>query len=293
MINYHETVMVEEAIEGLHINTGSKYIDATLGNGGHTIEILKRGGKVLGIDMDLGMIEITEERIGKTEYKKDFVAIQGNFKDIDLIAKENDWQPVSGILFDLGVTNLHLKDLERGFSFENEDALLDMRIDPIGNAIKGSDLLNLLREDQLINLFSEVLSPGASRWLAKKVVEFRKAKAISTVGDFLEICRDLKIEKTRINIATLPFLALRMAVNSELDNLKEVLLKAYSLLVSGGRLVIISFHSGEDVIVKDFYKKMEKSGAKIVTLKPVKPSSEEILTNRRARSAKIRIIEKC
>jgi len=295
----HESVLVSEVIEALHINKSSKpglpagrYIDATLGNGGHTLEILKKGGQVLGIDLDPKMIAIADKRLkesGNSGYK----LVNGNFTEIDKIANENNWNPVEGILLDLGVTNLHLKDLERGFSFGNETAELDIRLNPEAQGVKGSDLLNVLREDQLRELFEVTLESGAAKWISGRVIHARSEKTIATVGDMLEICKDLKTGKTGLNEATLPFLALRIAVNSELANLEEVLPKAFDLLAKGGRLVVISFHSGEDAIVKNFFKEKDKEGNKIINFKLVLASSEEIEINRRARSAKMRILEKC
>lgn len=289
--NLHESVLVEEVIEALHIEKEGLYIDATLGNAGHTLEILKKGGKVLGIDVDPKMLAIAEERL-KEEGVTDFKLVNGNFTQIDKIAKENGYLEVSGILFDLGVTNLHLKDLERGFSFGNPEAVLDMRMDPEVQGVKGMDLLNVLREDQLQELFEVTLDGGAAKWISGRVLHSRDRKPIETVGDFLEICQGLRIGKPGINEATLPFLALRIAVNSELTNLEEVLPKAYSLLKKGGRLVVISFHSKEDVLVKDFFREMTKEGAKTITFRPILAGEKELGVNRRARSAKMRILEK-
>ncbi len=292
--SYHESVLVNEVVKALHIKKLAKYIDATLGNGGHTLEILKLGGRVLGIEVDPKMLEIAvgriEEEIGNSE---NFKAIRGNFESIDAIAKEGGWDKVDGILFDLGVSNIHLKDLERGFSFENPGAELDMRLDPEAQGVKAKDLMNVLREDQLRDLFEVTLDPGPAKWIAGRVMYSRDLKLIETVGDMLEICEGLKTGKHSLSEATLPFLALRIAVNSELDNLKGALPKAFNLLSSHGRLVVISFHSGEDVIVKDFFKsKADEGKAELVNYKPIIAGSNEIEINRRARSAKMRVLEK-
>ncbi|HET7098927.1 MAG TPA: 16S rRNA (cytosine(1402)-N(4))-methyltransferase RsmH [Patescibacteria group bacterium] len=290
---YHETVLIEEVIDSLHITKGATYIDATLGNGGHTIEILKLGGRVLGIDMDPEMISIAESRIKNLESRENFKAVQGNFKDIDIIAKENNWENVSGILLDLGVTNLHLKSLERGFSFENPEAILDMRLDPITQGVKAADLLNVLREDQLESMLATIMEPGGARWITKRVIERRSQELIKTVGDFLEICKDLKTGKVGLNEATLPFLALRIAVNSELDNLKIGLEKAFNLLDQNGKLAVITFHSKEEEIVTTFFKeKIRDDKSKVISLKPIVSSQKELEINRRARSAKLRILQK-
>ena len=289
MDNYHESVLVQEAVDGLHFEKGGKYIDCTAGNGGHMKAILEKGGRVLGIDLDPKMIAITKERLGKSEGYK---LIQGNFTDIDKIAKDAGWLPVNGILLDLGVSNNHLKDLERGFSFGNPEAPLDMRLDPDGQGVRAADLLNVLREDQLRTMFEVTVDPGAAKWISGRVLHSRDAKPIETVGDMLEIAHGMRNEKKGLNEATLPFLALRIAVNSELDNLKEVLPKAFNLLEKGGRLVVISFHSKEDEIVKEFFKEKSLDGAKLITFKPVMSGQSEIEINRRARSAKMRILQK-
>lgn len=284
----HESVMVAEVIRELHISNrlhlkkARKYIDATEGTGGHTLAIAKNGGEVLGIDLDPAMLIISQERF-EEEGIKNCKLVIGNFSDIDKIADANGFSKVSGVVLDLGVSNIHLKDLERGFSFGNSDAKLDMRLNHETQGVKASDLLNLLRRDQLIELFEAVLEPGAARWLAGRVIEFRDNNTIETVNDLLEIVKGLKTGKRALHEATLPFLALRIAVNSELDNLRQVLPKAFSLLEKGGRLLVITFHSGEDMIVKDFFGK----GGELIL-----PQEDEIKKNPRARSAKMRVLQK-
>ncbi len=292
--HYHETVLVEEAVEALHLKKSCKYIDGTLGNGGHTLEILKSGAEVLGIDLDPEMLRTSEERIKKEiPMGGNYKLVLGNFRDIKRIAGENQWNEVQGVLLDLGVSNIHLKDLERGFSFENEDATLDMRLDADTQGVKACDLLNVLRNDQLEEMFAVTMEGGSARWMTKRVSEARNLKPFKTVGDFLEVCKGLKNGKPGLNAATLPFLALRIAVNSELDNLQDGLRGAFEILESGGRLVVISFHSKEDEIVKDFFKEKRQLGqANLITFKPVEANSQELQNNRRARSAKMRAIEK-
>lgn len=295
--SYHETVMANEAVDGLHIKKLANYIDATAGNGGHMAKILEMGGNALGIDLDPAMIQIAERRLNDAypapiRSGPHFKLIKGNFTDIDAIAAENNWTPVSGILLDLGVSNIHLKDDRRGFSFGNPDAVLDMRIDPTTQGVKACDLLNVLREDQLEKLFGATMERGPAKWLSRKIIFFRGRNQISTVGDMLELAKDLKTGKSGLNEATLPFLALRIAVNSELSNLEEVLPKAFNLLEHGGRLVVISFHSGEDSIVKNFFKRCESEGSITVTPKPIYASEEEVENNKRSRSARLRILEK-
>lgn len=282
MTNYHESVMTREIIENLHVKNQAKYIDGTLGTGGHTLGIAKEGGIVLGIETDPEMLRMASERLVE-ENIENCKLVNGNFIDIDTIAKEQGFEKVSGIVFDLGVSNIHLKDNLRGFSFSNPEAELDMRLNRESQGVKGADLLNVLRNDQLEEMFMVTLDPGPSRWLSSNIQAFRKEKLFETVGDFLKICEGLKTGKKMLNEATLPFLALRIAVNSELDNLRNVLPKAYDLLEVGGRLIVITFHSKEEDIVKDFFG---KNGATIT------PSGTEVDKNKRSRSAKMRILEK-
>ena len=274
--NYHEPVMVEEVLA--HLNKAKSVIDATLGTGGHSLKLLESGVKILGIEFDPEILEIGKERLNNLNC----IMVHGNFKDIDKIAYENGFNKVDGILFDLGVSNLQLMNESRGFSFSNPNAIFDMRIDKENQEVTGAILLNVLRKDQLEKLFSKVLDLSSARWLTKRVLEKRETKPIGTVGDFLDICEGLR-GKARLNPATLPMLAVRIAVNSELENLKEVLPKAYDLLEIGGKLLIISFHSGEEEIVKNFSKEF---------LGPIKPTMEEINRNPKARSAELFVLTK-
>jgi len=279
---YHEPVMVSEVLAHLNKNkrlsSESRIIDATLGTGGHTLKLLEAQVKVLGIESDSKILEIAKERL----IKFNCLLVHGNFKDIDRIAKENGFNKIDGILFDLGVSNLQLMDEARGFSFSNPGAQLDMRIDKDFQGITGANLLNVLRKDQLEEMFSKVMDKGSSRWLAKRVLGKREMEPIKTVGDFLEVCEGLR-GKARLNQATLPFLALRIAVNSELENLKEALPKAFDLLGVGGKLLVITFHSKEEEVVKSFSKNF---------VGPIKPTMDEIEKNPRARSAELFVLIK-
>lgn len=276
-----------------------KVIDATLGTGGYTLRLCKLGASVLGIDADESMLEIARERLEDACPAPDktvggsFKLIHGNFKDIDDIAEENGFLPADGIVFDLGVSNLQLTGKKRGFSFSQEDAPLDMRIDRSAQGTKASDLLNALREDQLHEMFEKVLDYRKAKKLSQEVVERRKESPIKTVGDFLSITTRIFERRGKLHPATKPFLALRMATNSELENLEEGLSKAVNILSESGRLVVVSFHSGEDEIVKNFFKKAEREGeVKILTRSPISPSEVEVEKNPKARSAKLRAVEK-
>ncbi len=303
----HEPVLLDEVVRYLrvekiaHLKKDGLIIDATLGLGGHSIAICAKGASVLGIEADSKSLEVArinfEKACPSADVKKNiwrkYKLVHGNFKDIDKIAKKFGFENVDGILFDLGLSSYQLTLGNRGFSFANSEAFLDMRIDPQSQLVKASDLLNFLDEKKLRIVFSRVLDLKTARLISKSVIRERKYKKIEKVGDFLEIVNKV-VPKTRdINKATLPFLALRIAVNSEFENLKEALPKAFALLKKGGRLVVISFHSGEDRIVKNFFKEAFKKGsAKILTKKPIVPSDAEIKSNPASRSAKMRVLEK-
>lgn len=307
----HEPVMVHEVLEFLNLKaplkTQAHVVDATLGTGGHAIEIVKTGAKVLGIDLDAGLLKIAKERLTKaclTMHRRVhgcFKLVQGNFRNIDKIARNNDFTDVDAILFDLGISSVHFASASpvtgrygasRGFSFSDRSAPLDMRLDPEGQAVTAADLLNVLPKGQLERLFGKVLSKVASRKLVGRIILAREKRKIKTAGDFLQIVGK-EAAKARLHPATLAFLALRIAVNSELENLREALPKAFRLLKKGGRLAVLSFHSGEDAVAKDLFRKMEKEEkASVLTKKPVLPSNEEVKRNPKARSAKLRAISK-
>jgi 16S rRNA (cytosine1402-N4)-methyltransferase len=283
----HEPVLVRQVLERLHIDKGDRIIDATVGTGGHAMVIAAAGARVLGIDADKEMLAVAAKRLPRS-----CTLVHGNFRNIDEIAVKAGWNAADGIVFDLGVSNPQLTSAARGFSYTHPEASLDMRVDPIQQGLTGADLLNALREDQLVVLFEKVLDWSAARKIAKEVVRFRTAGKIKTVGDFLEICRFLR-GKPGLPPATRPFLALRMAVNGELENLEEALPKALGLLGKGGRLAVITFHSGEERRVVTFFRQVQRERAgRMITKAPLTPTEAEIASNARARSAKLFILEK-
>lgn len=286
--------MVPEVLAGLTkapLNNQKKplIIDATLGSGGHTKILAEGGAKVLGIEADPEMYNIAKERIGNTEV----FLVNDNFVNIEKIAPRYGFNEVDGILFDLGISSLHYEDFQRGFSFNKPEEILDMRLDNRIQKVKACDLLNSLSKNQLKDLFSQGMQAYLAEKLAEKVVAVRKVHLFSKVKDFLKLFQGTWEKGNQIHPATKAFMALRIAVNSELDNIQEVLPKAFNLLKKGGRILVISFHSGEDVIIKNFFKVKEKEGlARLVTAKPIYASEEEIKKNPKARSAILRILEK-
>ena len=301
---------------------GSCFVDATVGLAGHAKEFVKKGIFVIGIDTDAESLKIAEDVLKKAclagmpsglecppgwkpagleacpvPHRMSgagcFKLLQGNFYQIDALIRSVFAGPVMGILFDLGISSFQLDDPKRGFSFKDPKCSLDMRLDRENQEVKASDLLALLDRKKLKKLFAEVLPDGLAAIIADKIIKRRLQEPITTTGDLLDVIRPLVRKKSKIDNATLPFLALRMAVNSEKENLVSGLEKAFKILMPGGRIAVISFHSGEDRIVKRFFRLMEaESKAILVTKKPLVPGKSEISFNPRARSAKMRILQK-
>jgi 16S rRNA (cytosine1402-N4)-methyltransferase len=278
-MSIHQPVMVEEVLRYLNVRPGARYIDATYGAGGHARQILERGGLVLGLD-------VSPTSIAEADQHPHLKLVRGNFNNLLEVARSNGFDRVSGVLFDLGISSDELAEIP-GISF-NRDEPLDMRLDP-GLGVTAADLVNALPERQLAELLSEYGEEPFSRPIAKALVRARRGKKIATSGELAALVARVKGRKFGgIHAATQVFQALRIAVNLELENLRRALPHAQELLEVGGRLVVISFHSGEDRIVKDF---MKASSLTILTGKPVTPSEEEIRANPRSRSAKLRAAE--
>jgi len=304
MGKFHRPVLLQKTIHYLNIQKGEKYIDATVGGGGHSEAILKKGGKVLGIDCDPEAIKaarrhlsqacpIPHQRLGEGSDVFWRLA-QGNFGRLRQIANKYGFDRVTGVLFDLGVSTYQLETPERGFAFSLEGPL-DMRMDP-GLSVTAADLVNGLSKGELNELFSRLGQEKYSRRIAVAIVSARRVRPIKTCQELVRIivgARPKRGKSEKTHPATRVFLALRVAVNDELNNLKKALPQAIELLKPEGRLVLISFHSGEDRIVKQFFKNREKQGRlRIITDKPVRPTAEEIDKNPRSRSAKLRAAEK-
>jgi 16S rRNA (cytosine1402-N4)-methyltransferase len=296
MSTYHTSVLLQETINSLSIKAGGEYIDGTIGGGGHTAEILKLGGRVLGLDVDQDALDYLgrkfKDQNSKFKVGTDVILAKGNFKNIDVIASENGFVNVSGILLDLGISGHHVDAAERGFSFL-KDAPLDMRMDKSLGVIAG-DLVNGLTKNELNELFTKFGEEQFARLISNAVINARKIKKIETTTELAQIIKKaVPFAKKGIHPATRAFQALRIAVNDELNVLIETLPKAVSLLGSGGRLAVISFHSLEDRIVKQAFLSFEEKGLGIViTKKPIVPTEEEIEANNRSRSSKLRVFEK-
>lgn len=294
MNSYHTSVLLQQTIEALNVQAGKRYIDGTLGGAGHTSRILEAGGIVLGIDQDQDALDYVEKelRIENKEWRGRLTLARGNFKDIDLIAKEHAFDNVAGILLDLGISSHHVDEASRGFSFQKEGPL-DMRMDQDLQVTAG-DLVNALTKGELYELFIKLGEERFARSIVAEIISKRKIKKIETTTELAEIIRKaVPFTKKDVNPATKVFQALRIAINDELNSLIEALPKAVALLAPGGRLAVISFHSLEDRIVKRaFLEYAEKGLGTIVTKKPIVPDEEEIARNSRSRSSKLRVFEK-
>lgn len=287
-MNYHKPVLLKETLESLNVKSGEKYIDATLGQAGHTIEILKKGGLVLGIDTDESSLKTAQERISKEGFADNFVYANANFKNIEQIAIEKGFNKVNGILFDLGYSSYELEEGNLGLSFLKNEPL-DMRLDKT-LSVTAADLVNTLPEEQLEKIIRNYSDERLAKRIAGCIAEFRKVKRIQTTKDLADLIKSgtpSNYENGRIHPATRTFQALRIAVNDELENLRLALPRAARLLLPRGVMVIISFHSLEDKIVKDFGRNAQPKLSSVYK-KPLVPDENEIAENNRSRSAKLR-----
>lgn len=302
---YHTPVLLQEVMEYLHPCSGQTFIDCTLGGGGHAKEIMQRiepDGRMLGIDAD-------EDALHNIISKKGFIAVRGNFRDIEALAKENGFQGVHGILFDLGVSSFQLDNPQKGFGFFSER--LDMRMDA-RNALTAHEIIKSWRREDLEKIFREYGEEKLAPHIARAIVQRRKQEEIHSPEKLASIISDVYKKyyrkPSRKNPATRVFQALRIAVNDELHSLSQGIYGAIGLLRSGGRIAVISYHSLEDGNVKEIFKKESRDcicnadipacqcaharQLRILTKKPIVPDKKEAGENPRARSAKLRVAEK-
>lgn len=294
----HISVLKDESIDGLSIKKGDIIVDGTLGGGGHTYEMIRRFGpgiKIIGLDLDLDAKKRTEDLIGDTAC--DFTFVNSGFQDIDKVLKNLNIPYVDGILLDLGISSFQLEVAGRGFSFlKDEPLLMTMKKEPGEEDLTAKDIVNTWEEETLANIIYGFGEEKYSRKIAKKIVEKREEKEIETTFDLVKIIDEAvgrNYRGLRIHPATRTFQALRIATNSELSNLEQVIDKGFNCLKKGGRMSIISFHSLEDRIVKKTFVSLKEKGLAImVNKKPIIPTEKEIIENPRARSSKLRLLEK-
>jgi 16S rRNA (cytosine1402-N4)-methyltransferase len=301
----HKPVLLNEAVEALQAQPGRRYVDCTIGSGGHAAAILAKilpGGQLLGIDADPDAIEISKNRLAN--YTESTIIINDNFANLETICRENNFLPVHGILFDLGLSSTQLEISERGFSFQN-DGPLDMRFNPT-QELTAADILNILPEDKLSQIIKTYGEERYSKIIARHIIKNRPIKSSLQLASIVE--KAIGGRRGKVHPATRTFMALRIAVNRELENLVTALKQATVCLKHQGRLVVISYHSLEDRIVKQFMQRESKgcicpSGTpicqcghtpslKIISKKVITPSPSEIKSNRRSRSAKLRVAER-
>lgn len=294
MIPTHKPVLLKEVLDFLNVQSGGRYIDATLGQGGHTLEIIRRGGEVLGIEADgreAAWARAYFESLALNEGRPRIV--QANFREIGRVAAETGYAPVEGILFDLGLSTWQLKNSGRGFSFQ-KDEILDMRFDPDRQLTTAADLVNRLTGEELYEILTKFGEERDARKLVAGLVRARNLKEIKSTFDLVALVESARQprEGVRRSLARV-FQALRLAVNGELDALAQGLSQAPDLLKPGGRVIVLSFHSLEDRLVKRQFKDWQRRGlGRILTPRPARPVREEVLRNNASRGAKLRVWQK-
>ena len=305
----HKSVLLNEVIESLNIKADGYYVDGTLGGGGHALEVVKRlgSGKLIGIDRDSDAIKAATQRLN--DYSNNVIIIRDNYVNIENILKRENIDKVDGIYIDLGVSSYQLDTAERGFTYRF-DAPLDMRMDD-RNELKASDIVNDYSESELFHIIRDYGEDRFAKNIAKHIVEYRNKKRIETTFELVDIIKasiPMKIQVTGGHPAKRTFQAIRIELNKELEVLTDSLDVMIDLLKPGGRLSVITFHSLEDRIVKQAFKKAEspcvcpkkfpvcvcgnKSKGRVITRKAILPSEEELEENSRSKSAKLRVFEK-
>ena len=305
----HKSVLLDEVLEQLNIREDGIYVDGTLGGAGHAGEVCKRlkGGSFVGIDQDADAIAVASERLSKYPFAK---VVRSNYSEMKTVLQNLGIEKVNGILLDLGVSSYQLDTAERGFSYREEDAPLDMRMDN-RMEMTAKDIVNTYSEKELFRIIRDYGEDPFAKNIAKHIVMRREKKELVTCGDLNEAIRaaiPMKIQKNLGHPSKRTFQAIRIELNGELRVLQNTLDDMIDLLEEDGRLCIITFHSLEDRIVKSGFKKREnpcecppsfpvcvcgkKSAGKVITRKPILPSEEECEENNRANSAKLRVFER-
>jgi 16S rRNA (cytosine1402-N4)-methyltransferase len=306
-LDFHKPVMLKEVLQNLKPQSGETYLDATFGAGGYSGAILESADcKLYAIDRD----ELAKKFATKLEKKfaDKFVFLAGKFSEAKKLLNEKGVSELDGMVFDIGVSSMQFDDHERGFSFDSE-AKLDMRMDQKSYP-SAFEVVNEASEEELASIIKEFGDEPKAKKIAKKIIEARKLHKVSSCRDLANIVRSLYYGYSKKDPATRTFQALRIFVNQELDELKAALASSVTLLKKGGRLVVVSFHSLEDQIIKSFLKKEagldqtfsryqpEISGEnsiknfRLITKSAISPSEEEVAVNPRARSSKMRVAVK-
>jgi 16S rRNA (cytosine1402-N4)-methyltransferase len=293
----HIPVLFQESIDALSIKQDGVYVDGTLGGAGHTLAIAQHlgpDGTLIGFDLDSNAIKRAQASLAPAKCK--IILVQENFRNIDQVLAENKIDHVDGIFLDLGWSSFQIADATRGLSFQHDGPLqMTLKDNPTDADITAWDIVNTWDESLIADTIYTYGDERASRKIARAIIEARKKKTIDTTFELVDVIHSVIPKKPwmRTNPATKTFQALRIAVNDEYGAVREVLEKGFAVLAPKGRFAIISFHSGEDRIVKNYFRDQAHAGnAVLITKKPITPSDEELEQNPRARSAQLRIIQK-
>ena len=302
----HTPVMVDEVVRALNVRPGGRYVDCTVGGGGHALAILRAaepGGSLLGLDRDPRALAHTKERL--KQYQADVQLVQSDFSRVAEVCEEASFKPVHGLLLDLGMSSLQLGEAERGFSFQNEGPL-DMRFSP-DQTITAADIVNEYEKDDLAVVLRTYGEETRARRIARRIVERRPLHTTTELAKVVEEAVGGRVRR-QSHPATRTFQALRIAVNQELLSLEAALPQAYGLLGDLGRLVVLAYHSLEDRLVKQYIRRESrdcicppklpvctcghKAGLRLVSRGALRPSEDEVAANPRSRSARLRVAER-
>lgn len=297
----HIPVLLNETIEAFQVQVGRKYIDCTVGEGGHAAAILEKGAHLLGIDIDPQAIDVARKRLQL--YGENAILINEDFENLERICSDSGFHPVHGVLFDLGMSSLQLTDTSRGFSFQH-DSPLNMRFSP-SHELSAATIVNTFPEEELAAIIEKYGEERRSKQIARSIVANRPIDTTLRLATVIERTVGFR---GKIHPATKTFQALRITVNQELQRLETALKQVANILFLGGRLVVISFHSLEDRLVKHYMRQESKdcicppqtlvcvcghkATFKLITKKVITPSPAEILANPRSRSARMRVAER-
>lgn len=289
-MEFHQPVLSTETIDLLGVEKNKIYIDATLGHGGHTLKILEKGALVYGIDQDPNNLNIAQDRIKKAGFTDNFFPINNNFNQLEKIVNQHINQKIDGLLVDLGLSQNQQLSQGRGFSF-NDDLSLDMRLDPSIQELTAEEIINTYDYDQLFEIFSKYAQEIYSKPIIIKIIRERQKSPIKTATKLANIVRDYYQEhhiRSKIDPSTKIFLSLRIVVNNEFENLKEILKQSLKVVKKNGNVCIITFHSGEDRIVKQFIKDYSHQNIIIENKKSIRANLQEVKNNPLSRSATLR-----
>ena len=291
----HVPVLLKEVIDYLSPKANKNFIDATVGEGGHALAILKKNGpdgKLLGIEVDSDIYKGLKKKMA--EFPNRLILVNDSYVNLEKIVRKNDFKPVHGILFDLGMCSWHLEASGRGFSYLRDEPL-DMRFNP-KNDLTAAEIINFWDIERIEKILKEFGEEKYAHRISLAIKEARKKERIigtQQLADILKRVLPKNYDKKRIHFATRTFQALRIAVNDELQIIEDGIKQAIKILDQGGRIAVISFHSLEDRIIKNLFREKAKIGElNILTKRPISPCQEEIKNNIRSRSAKLRAAEK-